>query len=115
MHCGKISLESDAEEIAVSPKPKYRQRHGRLNPYSTTGLDKFESIYVELSAKREYIAQKTGAPEAMVRFVSSKKGWIPVVLGPEIRRSGGKPVAGMLTGFRSWYLLRIIMTKRVWN
>lgn len=95
MRCGRISVAGDAEEIAVSPKPKYRQRHGkRLNPYSTTGLDKFESIYAELSAKREYIAQKTGAPEAMVRFVSSKKGWIPVVLGArdqEMRKktSGG--------------------------
>jgi len=104
MRHGRISVEGDAEKMAVSPRTKYRQRHGkRLNPYSTIGLDKFESVHAELSAKREYIAHETGAPEAMVRFVSSKKGWIPVVLGDrgrEIRRknSGGDPAGVSIVG-----------------
>lgn len=81
MRCGKILVKGEAEEIAVSPKPKSRQRHGkRSNPYSTRGLDKFKSVYAELSARREYIAEKTGAPEALVRFAYSKNGWIPVVV-----------------------------------
>lgn len=87
MLCGRISVESKAEEIAVTPTPRCRQKHGkRSNPYSTIGLDKFDRVYAELSAKRKYIANKNGVPEAMVRFVSSKKGWIPVVIG--VREQG---------------------------
>lgn len=72
-----------------------QQRHGKkLNPYSTTGLDKFESVYAELSAKREYIAHKTGAPEAMVRFIYSEKGWVPVVLANRGREIGTKNSGG---------------------
>jgi len=83
MRCGRISVKGEAEEIAVSPGPRSRQKHGkRSNPYSTGGLDKFESVYAELSAKREYIAKKTGTPDALVRFLYSKNGWIPVVVRP---------------------------------
>lgn len=80
MRCGRISVEGEAEEIAVSPTSRYRLRHERReNPYSTSGLDKFESVYAELSARREYIAKKTGVPPALVRFSYSKNGWVPVV------------------------------------
>ncbi|GLJ29174.1 hypothetical protein SUGI_0575220 [Cryptomeria japonica] len=51
-----------------------------FNPYSTVGLDKFDSLNAELSAKREFVARKTGIPEAMVRFAHTSKGWVPVVL-----------------------------------
>lgn len=83
MRCGRISVEGEAEEIAISPGPRSLQKHGkRPNPYSTIGLDKFESVCAELSAKREYIAKEIGTPEALVRFVDSKNGWIPVVVRP---------------------------------
>jgi len=95
MRCGRISVKGEAEEIAVSPRARSRQKHGkRSNPYSTGGLDKFESVYAELSAKREYIAKKTGAPEALVRFVYSKNGWIPFVLRPREGIGKKKAVAG---------------------
>lgn len=84
MRCGRVSVKGEAEEIVVSPKTSSRQKHGksqRLNPYSTSGLDKFASVNAELSAKRKYVANKTGVPEAMVKFVSSKNGWVPVVIG----------------------------------
>jgi hypothetical protein len=81
MFCERISVKGEAERIADSARPRSRQRHGkRLNPFSTRGLDIFESVCDELSAKREYIAKKTGAPEALVRFADSKNGWIPVVI-----------------------------------
>lgn len=98
MRCGRISVEGEAEEISVSPMPRSRQKHGKSsNPYSTGGLDKFESVSAELSAKREYIAKKIGAPEALVRFVYSKNGWIPVVVRPgegNRKKSDGVGAAG---------------------
>lgn len=99
MRCGKLSVEGEAEEIVVSPKACSRQRHGkRSNPYSSRGLDKFKSVYAELSAKREYISRKTGAPEALVRFTYSKNGWIPVVVrgrGVIGKKSSGAGAAGV--------------------
>lgn len=99
MRCGKLSVEGEAEEIAVSPKACSRHRHGkRSNPYSSRGLDKFKSVYAELSARREYIARKTGAPEALVRFAYSKNGWIPVVVrGKELigKKNSGACAAGV--------------------
>ena len=79
---GSISVEGEAEEITVSPRTRYWQlRHGkRSNPYSTSGLDKFEDVYAELSARREYVAKNIGAPEALVKFAYSKNGWVPVVV-----------------------------------
>lgn len=98
MRCGRISVKGEAEEIAVSPRPRCRHRHGkRLNPYSTRGLDKFKSVYAELSARREYIAKKTGAPEALVKFAHSKNGWIPVVVRAREgiwKKNGGAGAAG---------------------
>jgi hypothetical protein len=83
MRWGKISVEGEAEETAVSPTPRSRQRHGKgSNPYSTTGLDKFENVYAELSARREYILKNTGAPEALVRFTYWNNRWVPVVVKP---------------------------------
>lgn len=84
MRCWKdISRrQGKAEEIAVLAGPRTRRKHGKKsNPYSTSGLDKFQSVCDELSTKRQYFANKVGVPEAMVRFVSSKKGWIPVAMG----------------------------------
>lgn len=82
MRCGRILVKGKAEEIAASPGPRVRQKHGkRPNPYSTSGLDKFQAVCDELYSKRQYAANKAGVPEAMVRFVSSKKGWIPFVIG----------------------------------
>lgn len=99
IHCGRLSMVGDAEEIMVSPGPRYRPRHGqRSNPYSTTGLDEFESICAELSAKRERFAQKTGAPQALVRFVSSRKGWTPVVIGARDHKIGRKNTGGEAAG-----------------
>lgn len=100
MRCGRMPVKGDAEETAVLPGPRYRPRNGqRSNPYSTTGLDKFESIHAKLSAERERVAQKTGAPQAMVRFVSSRKGWIPVVIGDKDhkirRKNSGGDAAGV--------------------
>lgn len=99
MRCGRISVEGEAEEIAVSPTSRYRLRHGRReNPYSTSGLDKFESVYAELSARREYIAKKTGVPPALVRFSYSKNGWVPVVArAREVigKKNGGVNAAGV--------------------
>jgi hypothetical protein len=100
MRCGRISAEGKAEEIEVSPRPRYWQRHGkRSNPYSTRGLDEFESVYAELSAKREYIASKFGVSEAMVRFMFSKKEWIPVVLRARDqgtrKKNSGEDAAGV--------------------
>lgn len=98
MRCGRLSVVGEAEEIAVSPRPRSRQRHGkRLNPYSTRGLEKFKSVYAELSARREYIAKKTGAPEALVKFAHSKNGWIPVVVRAREgiwKKNGGVGAAG---------------------
>lgn len=103
MRCGRISVKDEAQEIAVSPRTSSRQKHGksqRLNPYSTSGLDKFESVNAELSAKRKYIANKTGVPEDMVKFVSSKKGWVPVVIGAKDqgteKKNNGEDVSGVL-------------------
>lgn len=99
MRCGKILVEGEPEEIAVSSKACSRQRHGkRSNPYSSRGLDKFKSVYAELSARREYIARKTGLPEALVRFAYSKNGWIPVVVrgrGVIGKKSSGAGAAGV--------------------
>lgn len=93
MHCGRISVKGEAEEIAVSTRPRSRQKHGeKSNPYSSGGLDKFGSVYAELSAKRQYIAKKTGVPEALVRFVYSENGWRPVVVRP--REENGKKNVG---------------------
>lgn len=98
MRCGRISVKGEAEEIAVSLRSRSRKKHWkRSNPYSNRGLDTFQSVYAELSAKREYIAKKTGAPEDMVRFVSSNEGWIPIVLGLREgigKKNGGAVVAG---------------------
>jgi hypothetical protein len=81
MRCGRISVEGEAEEIAVSPRPRSRQRHAKGSTlYSTRGLDQFENVYAELSARREYIVNKTGAPEALVKFSYWKDGWVPVVV-----------------------------------
>lgn len=97
MRCGRISVDGDAEEIALSRRPKSRQkREKRQNPYSTRGLDKFESVCSELSSRRQYIAKKTGVPEAMVRFVDSKNGWIPFVVGA--REEMGKKNSGEVAG-----------------
>lgn len=81
MRCGGISVVGEAEEIAVSPRPKSRQKHSKRSTlYSTRGLDQFENLYAELSARREYIANKTGAPEALVKFSYWEDGWVPVVV-----------------------------------
>lgn len=70
-----------AEQMAVSPRPRLLQRYGKgLNPYSTRGLDKFENVYAELSARRRYISNNTGAPEELVRFKDGNNGWVPVVV-----------------------------------
>lgn len=99
MRCGRILVEGEAEEFAVSPRSGCRQRHGKKsNPYSTRGLDKFESVYAELSARREYFAKKTGVPENLVRFAYSKNGWTPVVVraGDGIeKKNGGENAAGV--------------------
>ncbi|GLJ29173.1 hypothetical protein SUGI_0575200 [Cryptomeria japonica] len=92
MRCGRISVEGEAEEV-ISPKPRQRKRsHGKKssNPFSGVGLDKFASLNAELSAKREYVARKTGTPESMVRFVYTSKGWVPVV----VRQRHGGGVSG---------------------
>lgn len=98
MRCGRISVKGEAEEISVSPRPRSGQKHGkRPNPYSTLGRDKFETVYAELSAKRENIAKKTGAPQALVRFVHSNNEWIPIVVrsGNGVgNKNGGLDVAG---------------------
>lgn len=39
-----------------------------------------DCIYTELSARREYIAKNTGAPEALVKFAHSRNGWILFVV-----------------------------------
>lgn len=97
MRCGRIIVDGDAEEIALWQKPKSRQkREKRQNPYSTRGLDKFESVRSELSSRRQYIAKKTGVPEAMIRFVDSKNGWIPFVVGA--RDEMGKKNSGEVAG-----------------
>ncbi|KAH9303835.1 hypothetical protein KI387_008239, partial [Taxus chinensis] len=96
MRCGRILVEGEAEEtIPVPPKaakPRQKRRsHGKKrNPYSSVGLDKFASLNAELSAKREYIARKTGTPEAMVRFAYTHRGWVPVVVKSGI--DGGVPI-----------------------
>lgn len=98
MHCGRVCVKGEAEENAISPRPRSRQKHGkRSNPYSACGLDKFQSVYAELSSKREYVANKTGVPEAMVRFVSSKNGWIPVVMGARDQKIHGGDAARVST------------------
>lgn len=98
MRCGRISVKGEAEEISFSPRPRSGQKHGkRPNPYSTLGRDRFESVYAELSTKREYIAKKTGAPEALVRFAYSNNEWIPILVRPGERfgnKNGGLDVAG---------------------
>jgi hypothetical protein len=97
MLCGRIAVKGEAEEIAVWPRPRSQQKRGkRSNPYSTGGLDKFESVNAELSSKREYIAKKTGAPEALVRFMYSKNEWIAVVTTPR-EAIGKKSCAGGAT------------------
>lgn len=101
MRCGRILVIGEAEEIAVSPRMRSRQKHGkRSNPYSTSGLDKFQSVNAELSAKRKYIANKTGVTEDMVKFVSSKKGWVPVVIGARDqgteKKNNGEDASGVL-------------------
>lgn len=93
MRCGKISVEGEAEEIAVSPRPRFCQKHVKKpNPYSSRGLDKFETVYAELSAKREYVAKKVGVSEDQVRFSFSKDGWTPVVM--RTRDGTGKKNSG---------------------
>lgn len=83
MRCGRISVDGEAEEIAVSPRSISRQRHGKgSNPYSTRGLDKFENVYAQLSDRRKYISDKTGAPEALIRFSYWNKEWVPIVAKP---------------------------------
>lgn len=99
MRCGKISVEGEAEENAVSPRPRFCQKHvKKSNPYSSRGLDKFETVYAELSAKREYVAKKIGVSEDQVRFSFSKDGWTPVVVRTRDgtgKRSSGEGVAGV--------------------
>ncbi|GLJ29176.1 hypothetical protein SUGI_0575240 [Cryptomeria japonica] len=82
MRCGRLSVEGEAEEVISKKKkkPHHGKKMSSSNPYSTIGLDKFASLNAELSAKREYVARKTGTPEAMVRFVYTSKGWAPVVV-----------------------------------
>lgn len=98
MRWGRISVKGEAEENSISPRPRSGQKHGkRPNPYSTLGRDRFESVYAELSTKREYIAKKTGAPEALVRFAYSNNEWIPIVVRPGEgfgNKNGGLDVAG---------------------
>lgn len=81
MRCGRILVEGEAEEISDLPKPRSWQRNGKKsNPFSARGLDKFQSVYAELSARRKCVAKETGVPEAMVRFAYSKKGWTPLLV-----------------------------------
>lgn len=81
------------------PKLRSRQRHGRRsNPFSTNGLDKFQSVSADLSARRERIARETGVPKSMVRFKYSKKGWTPfVVINEEVirKKNNGWATAGV--------------------
>lgn len=99
MRCGRILVEGEAEEIALSPRPRFWQRHGKKsNPFSSRGLEKFETVYAELSAKREYIAKKTGVPEDQVRFAYSKNGWTPVVMRTRDgigKKNSGEGAAGV--------------------
>lgn len=90
-------MEGKAEEISVPPRIRSRQRDGkRPNPYSSEGLDKFENVCAELSARRKYISNKTGAPEALVRFTNSGNGWVPVVMREGIsKKNSSEGAAGV--------------------
>ncbi|KAH9303830.1 hypothetical protein KI387_008234 [Taxus chinensis] len=80
IRCGRLSVAGEAEEII--PISQTRQRHTKpsSNPYSSRGLEKFARLKAELSARREYVARKTGTPEAMVKFADSGEGWVPVIV-----------------------------------
>lgn len=99
MRCGSILVKGEAEEMVDSPRPRSRQGHGRRsNPFSTSGLDKFQSVSADLSARRERMAKETGVPESMVRFEYSKMGWTPfVVINGEVMRkeNSGWATAGV--------------------
>lgn len=81
-------MESMAEEITLSPLPPMPKSHGkRSKPYSTSGLDQFQNVYAAPFAHEENISNE---PEAMARFVSSKRRRVPVVIGARDQESGRK-------------------------
>ncbi|ONK59900.1 uncharacterized protein A4U43_C08F12110 [Asparagus officinalis] len=94
MFCGKRSFSQiDTEPLPTSPKgsklkqslsmTKKKKQSSSSNPYSTSGLDKFEKVLEELDKKKEKIllrARSQGGATVRFTYRSDSDDWIPIII-----------------------------------
>ncbi|KAL0924799.1 hypothetical protein M5K25_005657 [Dendrobium thyrsiflorum] len=89
MFCGVSSFSHVDDELSSPSTPRgTKKKHSSTNnknPYSSRGLEKYNSVLSELEAKKEKImAGRTGSVDGevpMVRFMYSKsQDWVPIVV-----------------------------------
>lgn len=80
---GSPGSKTLSQSLSVAKKKRRKKQSSKQNPYSTTGLDRFEKILQELDKQKEKVMLRSKSfGDATVRFTykMGSEDWIPIII-----------------------------------